>query len=438
MNADYLGEEKIPRLLLKMCTQTTMSVLLYSIYSIMDTYFVSTGVSEFAAGGVSVAAPLLTILGAVSTTVGGGGASIISRALGKGEQENAANVAANAMLIFWIFALIYTVLGLLFLRPLLYLLGTTNSLLPYTEGYARIILLGAISSTGFSAIIRAEGDTKYSLYMWVVPVIVNLILDPMFINIFEWGVEGAAIATVCAQLISMGMSLYFFYGKKRNTYVIKPSDFQLRWHIVKEIFVIGFPSLVLQFSLSVSTILVNNILRSQGGDVAISAYGIISRIQMFLIMPQNGIIQGMQPIVGYNYGRGSYERVREALRLSAVALFGYSCIATCLGYLFRWQLIGLFIQDELLIVTAFTVLFFLLLTLPIKGIPTLVSSYYQAIGKAKLSIIIPVVNALVIQVPILYIMSRLMAATGIWLSFAAGDILSIVFAGIIYFIERKD
>ena len=273
--------------------------------------------------------------------------------------------------------------------------------------------------------------------MWVVPVIVNLILDPLFISTFQWGVEGAAIATVCAQLISMGMSLYFFFWKKRNTYVIKPSDFRLRWHIVKEIFVIGFPSLVLQFSLSVSTILVNNILRSRGGDVAISAYGIVSRLQMFLIMPQNGIVQGMQPIVGYNYGRGNYKRIKEALGLSTLALFGYGCIAAFLGYLFRWQLIGLFIQDEVLIATAFTVMSFLLLSLPIKGIPTLVSSYYQSIGKAKLSIIIPVVNALIIQVPILYIMSRMMAATGIWLSFAVGDGLSVVFAGIIYFVAQK-
>jgi Na+-driven multidrug efflux pump len=153
-------------------------------------------VNEFAAGGISVASPILSILGAMSTTVGTGGASIVSRMLGKGNKEDAANVTSNAMMVYWIFAIACTALGLLFIEPLLQLLGCTDSLMVYAKGYACIILLGAIISTAFSAIIRAEGDTKFSMYMWMVPVIANLILDSLFILVLKWGVRRHLVRVV--------------------------------------------------------------------------------------------------------------------------------------------------------------------------------------------------------------------------------------------------
>lgn len=429
----YLGEERISSLLLKMSTQTTMAILLYSIYSITDTYFVSRGVGEYAAGGVSIAAPILTMLGAVSTTVGAGGASIVSRLLGKGDRKMAAAVTANAMLVFWLFAIANTILGLLFLEPVLYLLGTTESLMVYTKGYAKIILLGAITSTGFSAIIRAEGDTKFSLYMWIVPVTVNLVLDPLLIMELGYGVEGAAIATVCAQSISMFMSIYFFFFKKRVTYKIHLYDFKFRFNLVKEIILIGFPSFVLQMSTSISAVLVNNILKVQGGDMAISAYGIVVKIQTFLIMPQNGIVQGMQPIVGYNYGMGHKQRVNETIKLAIKAMLLYSVIIAVAGILCRNILIGIFILDEQILLLAFSIFNFMMITLPIKGIPTLVSSYYQSVGKAKISLAIPIVNMIVIQIPVLYIMSSIWGMNGIWSSFIISDSLGLVFALYYYF-----
>lgn len=308
-----------------------MSILLYSIYSITDTYFVSTGVNEFAAGGISVASPILSILGAMSTTVGTGGASIVSRMLGKGNKEDAANVTSNAMMVYWIFAIACTVLGLLFIEPLLQLLGCTDSLMVYAKGYACIILLGSITSTAFSAIIRAEGDTKFSMYMWMVPVITNLILDPLFILVLKWGVKGAALGTICAQMISVVMSTYFFFFKKRESYSIRRDHFKLRIHIVKEIFVIGFPSLVLSVGGSICAILINNILKSQSGDVAITAYGIVWKIHGFFIMPCSGIVQGMQPIVGYNFGMGDFKRVRNTYE----AVHNFDVGVWCVGSYFR-------------------------------------------------------------------------------------------------------
>lgn len=428
----YLGEEKIPRLLFKMCTQTTVGVLLYSIYSITDIYFVSIGVNEFAAGGVSIASPILTVLGAVSTTVGAGSSSIVSRALGKGDKELAARVTGNAMLIFWLFAMVNTIFGLLFIEPLLYLLGATESLMPYAKGYATIILLGAISSTGFSAIIRAEGNTKFSLYLWVVPVFMNLVLDPLFIFGFNLGVEGAALSTVFAQLISMIMSIYFFFFKKRNTYNIRKRHFKIQFGILKEIFIIGFPSLLLQMSVSITAVLVNNFLKFNGGDIAISTYGIVSKIQTFLVMPQTGIVQGMQPIVGYNFGVGNKARVKEAVKLSILSATVYGLSIAVLGYILKPWLIGIFIKDTAMSNLAYIVLNFMLLSLPIKGIPSIIAAYYQSIGLTKRALVIPVVNTFIIQIPVLYTMSSFMNLNGIWISFVLSDLISLFFAIFIY------
>lgn len=369
----------------------------------------------------------------MSTTVGTGGASIVSRMWGKGDKEDAANVTSNAMLIFWIFAIVCTVLGLLFIEPLLYILGCTDSLMSYAKGYARIILLGAITSTAFSAIIRAEGDTKFSMYMWMVPVIANLILDPFFIFVLEWGVKGAALGTICAQMISAVMSAYFFFFKKRESYFIKRENFKLRIHIVEEIFAIGFPALALSAGGSIFAILVNNILKSQGGDIAITAYGIVSKIYGFFIMPCSGIVQGMQPIVGYNFGMGDFKRVRNAMKLSMISMLAYGALIAVLGYMLKVPLIRLFIQERKVQSLAFDIFSFLLLTMPIAGIPTLISSYYQSVGKARIAMMIPIVNMIVIQIPVMYIMSGLMAMNGVWLAFIMSDILRLLFVISIYF-----
>ena len=431
-----LGNEKISKLLMRMSLQTTISVLLYSIYSMEDIYFVSVGINEFAAGAVSVTSPILLLLGAVSTMVGTGAASIISRQLGENNKQMAANVAANAMLIFWIFAIINMFFGLIFIEPILRFLGTTDLLMSYAKQYARIILIGSVTSTGFSAIVRAEGNIKFSMYMWVVPVIVNLILDPLLIIVFGLKIEGAAIATVCAQTIALIMSLYFFFIKRTREYFIKKYHFKLKFHIVKELFLIGFPSLALQLSATTTTIIINNIMKIEG-DIILSIYGILSKIQIFLLMPQNGIVQGMQPIVGYNFGQGKKARVDETISLSSKSIIVYGLIIIVISYLYKKQLISLFIKNEKMLTVACEVFDYLIISLPIKSIPTLISSYYQAIGKAKISLEIPLVNMLIIQIPILLGMSIFQGIRGTFISFIVSDILGFIFAIYIYFKKGK-
>ncbi len=418
---DRLGTEPVPSLLLSMCTQTTLSLVLYSIYSLTDTFFIARGVSAYAAGGVSLTQPLLLLLGAVSTTMGTGGASIISRALGKGDRDKAASTAANVFLVFWIMALLVSVVGVLFLTPFMRLLGAEEILMPYAKGYARIILLGAITSTGFSALIRAEGNTRFSLYIWIFPVLINLILDPLFILVFQWGVEGAALATVAAQATSAGMSLYYFFFSKRDAYRIQAKHFRLRGKLIGEILSIGSPTLISQIGLSLFTTIVNQMLLHFGGAMAIAAFGIVSRIQGFLVIPQNGIVQGMQPIIGYNFAAKAFLRVRQTTIYALIASAVYGTATMVAGIVLAKPLVAIFIADAAILELAISVLSIIALSFPFKGVPTIVSAVFQAEGKPLNAAALLLGGIFAVQLPLLLLMTKLFSLTGAWVSFVLAD-----------------
>src|SRR5512143_3211655 len=204
---ERLGTEKIGKLLLEMSSQTTLALLAYAIYSVTDTYFLSVGINSLAAAGASIISPVLIALGGVATIVGAGGASVVSRALGEENVEKASRTVANTFLIFWTVAITITIFGAIFIKPIVYLLGATDSIAPYAITYGRIIFLGAITSTGYSAIIRADGSARYSTAIWVIPVTVNAVLCWLFIMVLHVGVAGAALATVSGQTVSVLMSV---------------------------------------------------------------------------------------------------------------------------------------------------------------------------------------------------------------------------------------
>ncbi|GAP07846.1 Na+-driven multidrug efflux pump, partial [Anaerolinea thermolimosa] len=218
---ERLGTEKIGSLLWEMSSQTTLALLVYAIYSVTDTYFLSVGINSRAAAGASIISPVLIALGGVATTVGAGGASVVSRALGEKNPERAAKAVANTFLIFWTTALIISLFGSLFIRRIVYWFGATESVAPYAITYGRIIFLGAIFSTGFSTIVRADGNIRYSTAMWIIPVLTNTFLCWLFIMVLRLGVAGAALATVIGgQALSAAMSMYFFFFRKNRSYQI--------------------------------------------------------------------------------------------------------------------------------------------------------------------------------------------------------------------------
>lgn len=343
---ERLSNEKIGKLLWEMSSQTTFSLLVYTIYSLTDTYFLSVGINSLAAAGSSIISPVLIGLGAVATTVGAGGASVVSRALGEQNEEKASRTVANTFLIFWVVALTITVLGTLFIKPIVHLLGATDSIAPYAIAYGRIIFLGAITSTGFSTIIRADGNIRYSTAIWVIPVTVNLVLSWLFIMVLKIGIAGAALSTVAGQAISATMSIYFFFFRKNGSYNIKASYFKPDWSLMGEVLLIGFPSLAKNLSASLVVIVTNNLLKLTGGDVALGVFAIVNRLYAGLNMPHTGIVQGMQPLVGYNFGQKKLERVWQAIRLSLSASVVYGLLVCTICLLIPVALISLLSQER--------------------------------------------------------------------------------------------
>lgn len=422
-HVERLGSGKIWKLLLEMSSQTTFSLLVYAIYSLTNTYFLSVGINSLAAAGASIISPVLIALGGVATIVGVGGASVVSRALGEQDIERASKTVANTFLIFWSVALMITFFGALFIRPLVYLLGATDTISPYAIVYGRIIFLGAITSTGFSAIIRADGSARFSTAIWVIPISVNTLLCWLFIMILHTGAAGAAVATVCGQSVSAGMGFYFFFFRKQRSYQIKAAYFKPDKDIIREVLMIGLPSFLKSISASLVVIVTNNLLKLIGGDGALGIFAIVNRLYASLIMPQTGIVQGMQPLVGYNFGQKRLDRVQQTITLSLIATVSYGLLIGLICLLIPATLIALLSKEAALITKGQIALRFLALSYPVSGVALLVSAFFQSVGKERDALLLTLGGILLVKLPVLLLASSLFTLNGIWASEAVSELI---------------
>lgn len=419
-----LGTRPVGRLLWHACSQTTLSVGIYGIYALTNAWFVARGVGATAMAAVNLVAPLLLALGAVSTALGVGAASVVSRNLGAGDTAGAARTTGNAFTVFWAAAITTTVVGLTALDPLLRLLGAHGQTLGYAHDYAVIILAGAIVSTGFSSLVRAEGRMRFSTMLWVVPVLVQITLDPLFIFGLDLGVRGAALGTVCGQAVSAGMSMWFFFVQRRRPYRIGARDLRPHPRTIGTVLGVGAPSFLAGFGATLLAVVVNTTLSAAGGATALAAFAICARIQTFVAMPQLGISQGMQPIVGYNAGRRLLERVERARALSLRATLVYSTLAAGAVALLAGPLAGIFVDEPAVQDAAATALRIVAIGLAAGGVTPLVSAYFQALGHPRPSYLLSIGTLLVLKVPLVLILGHALDTTGVWVAIAAGEILS--------------
>lgn len=429
--AVILGEAPIGTLIWKMSIPSIIGLLSYNLYNIVDTIYISRGIGSYAAGGLAITFPLFILLSAVSNTAGAGAASIISRALGKNDIRKASQAAANTFVLFWSVALLITLLGLLFLEPMLYGMGVTHHLMPYAKNYSRIILLGAVTSTGFSSLIRAEGSSKFAMYQWVVPITANIILDPIFIFTLHMGIQGAAIATVISQSISLFMCLYYYFFSRKTQLDIRWSDFIPNIKIISELLGIGLPSFVQLASRSFSIIIINQVLGRYGSDLTISTYGIVSKITMFLVIPQQGILQGIQPMIGYNFGAGKKLRVRETLKQSSVIAACYGVFVSLSLFVLSAPFLYLFSSDPEIIHMGSGILRITCLGTAFSGIQMIQTAYFQAIGKSRISLWLSLCNGILCLIPLVLLFSWLFGLNGVWYSFPISAIIALGISGFI-------
>lgn len=418
-----LGTRPVGRLLWNACTQTTMSVGTYGVYALTNAWFVSRGVGSVAFAAVNLMAPVLLIMGAVATTVGAGGASLISRSLGRGDTRQAARAAGNAFGVYWAFALLLSIAGVLLIDPLLDLLGAVGPTRGYAHDYGLILLLGALAGTGFSSLVRAEGRMRYSTMIWVCALLTQMVLDPVLIFGFGLGVRGAALGTVGGQALSLLMSMWFFFGQRDRPYRIALADLRPHGPTLREMVSVGAPSFLSGLGTTLLAVLANNLLIAIGGPVALSAYALCLRLGIFVMMPQLGIAQALQPIVGYNAGQGRPERVRRAVVLSLRATVLYGATAALLLAVAAEPLIAAFTDEHSVRAAARQALLILAFVYVLSGVAPLISAYFQALGRPRPSYLISIGTLVAIRLPLLIGLSHF-GTLGLLISFPAAEALT--------------
>lgn len=432
-----LGEKPIGKLLLKQTLPALVSFLVMSLYNIVDTIYIGRGVGTEGIGGLTIAFPIQIFIMAVALTFGIGSASIISRRLGEKKRAEAELTFGNFIVISILSGIILTILGSIFITPLLNLFGATPTLLPFAKEYLSVILLGSafiIFGAGSNHIIRSEGNAVFAMIVMGGSILLNIILDPIFIFTFDMGIRGAAIATVISQIFAAIVAIYYFFAGK-SALKLHLKNLVLKVKVVKEILVIGSATFFRQIGGSLMAIVFNHSLAFYGGDLAIAAFGIMFRVLMFSFMPLFSVMHGLQPILGYNYGAKAFDRAKEAIKTSIVWTTVLSTLALIIIFPFAEWVVRVFTIDSGLIALATPGLRIVILASPIIGFQVVAAGMYQTIGKHRPALILSVLRQIVLLIPLILIFPLFFGLVGIWYAFPAADFL----AGIItFFMLRKE
>lgn len=422
-NLDRLGNDSIPKLVFSFFITAFMGLMLNTVYNLTDTLFVSWGVGDSAMGGISIVFPFTLIQGAISTTIGGGAAVLVSRKLGEGDRSESGKITINAMSVFYITAIITSVIGLIFLSPILKALGAGEEIFDYAKDYFFIILIGNVFSTGFSSIMRAEGKMLYSMAIWVIPITINIVLDAVFILVLGYGIKGSAIATVISQFCSFLMCVLFFTKFSCQSF----RQAKLQFKVVKQILMVGLPSLVQMGSLSILIIIMNKVISANVGDNGVITFGYMSKLITFAIAPFLAITQSISPIVGYNYGEKRYERVRKTTNFCIIISFAFALAFLIIGESMPKYLMMIFTNNEEIISLGVTGLRIISLSLLFAPLPMIVASHLQTIGKTAWALFLYGANTLFIILPSI-LMGKYLGARGIWWSYVIASAIPAVIA----------
>jgi putative MATE family efflux protein len=425
-NANDLGVEKVGKLLLQYSLPAITATAAASLYNIIDRIFIGQGVGPLAISGLALTFPLMNITAAFGSMVGVGASAMVSIRLGQHDRKGATKILGNAVMLNIIFGIIIGLITLIFLEPILYALGASKDTIPYAKEFMQVILIGNVFAhlyLGLNNIIRASGYPGKAMVITLVTVAVNLVLAPIFIFVFKWGIRGAALATVFAQFIGTINAVWHF--TKLDSFVrFLPGYMKLKKKIIGEIVSIGLPNFIMLIFGSLVISIFNLSLRKYGGDFAIGAFGIIASIANLAAMVVIGFNQGMQPIVGYNYGA---KQIPRAIRAFKLTVFAATCVTTfmfLLAELFPRFIASAFTNNEELLDLAVMGMRLNLLLFPIVGFQIVTASFFQSIGKAKFSIFLSLSRQVLFLIPALFILPHFWQLKGVWLAGPVADFAS--------------
>jgi len=434
-----LGSEPIRQLLKRLSIPAIIGMIVMALYNVVDTIFISYAVGIDGVAAVTVALPIMMIMMAVAAALGIGGSSIISRRLGEKREKDANRVLNNIITLVIGISLIGVVASFTVLEPVLRLFGATPLIMQYALDYIFPITMATVFFT-FSfttnAVIRSEGNARFAMLTMIIPSVLNIILDPIFIIWLDMGVKGASIATVISQAsISFIVLHYFLTGK--SSLRIRISEMIPQWRIIKDVVIIGLPAFVRQVSGSVMMVAINAMLITHGGEFYVGVFGIIQRASMFTLMPMMGILQGMQPIIGYNYGADKLERMRETIILGLKVVTVYSTFIFVIMMAFPGIFIRIFSSDPAVIEAGSDGMRIMFAVAFLIGAQVVSGGLYQALGRAKPALILSMSRQVLFLIPLVLILPQFIGIWGVWLAFPLADVLSFSLSIFFMYRDRK-
>ncbi|MDT0645551.1 MATE family efflux transporter [Zunongwangia sp. F260] len=432
-----LGNRPISRLLIQQAAPASVGILVMSLNILIDTIFVGNWIGPTAIAAINVVLPVSFFIAALGMAIGIGGSSIISRALGAEQQDRALKTFGNQITLTLLLTITMVVVGLVFINDLIPAFGGKGEIFDPAKVYYRVVLYGvpflALCMMG-NSVIRAEGKPKYAMAAMIIPSVGNLILDYILIFKLDMGMLGAAWATSASYVFCLGYVVWFFLSKNSELKISWP-HFGFNWPILKEISSLGFVTLARQAVVSITYLLMNNILFDLGGEDSVTVYAIIGRMLMFALFPVLGVTQGFLPIAGFNYGAKKYSRVRKSINTAIL----YAVILGLLVFtgimIFAEEIVAVFTDNATIIAETPDAMRWVFAATPIIALQLIGAAYFQAVGKAVPAFLLTLSRQGFIFIPLVLILPRFYGEIGVWISFPIADLLSTVVTG--YFLNRE-
>ncbi|WP_101544230.1 MATE family efflux transporter [Bacteroides cutis] len=425
-----LGTESIGKLLMQYAIPAIIAMTASSLYNMVDSIFIGHGVGTMAISGLALTFPLMNLAAAFGSLVGVGASTLISVKLGQKDYDTAQRVLGNVVVLNILLGVAFTVVVMAFLDPILYFFGGSDQTIGYARDYMQIILLGNVVThlyLGLNAVLRSSGHPQEAMYATIATVVINTLLDPLFIYGLGWGIRGAAIATIVAQIVSLLWQLKLF-GNKDELLHFHRGIFRLRRKIVSDTLAIGMSPFLMNLAACFIVILINQGLKEYGGDLAIGAFGIVNRLVFIVVMIVMGLNQGMQPIAGYNFGAKRYDRVNRVLKLTIIYATGVTTFGFFVGMLMPDLVVGIFTSDRELVDISARGLRIVVMFFPIIGFQMVTANFFQSIGMAGKAIFLSLTRQMMILLPCLLILPRFYGTAGVWYSMPVSDLIASLIA----------
>jgi len=439
VSSQDLGTQPVGKLLIRQAVPASIGILVMSLNILVDTIFVGNWIGSVAIAAINVVLPVSFFIAALGMAIGVGGSSIISRALGANQHFKALKTFGNQIALTTAITVLFVIFGLIYVDTLIPAFGGKGAIFEPAKIYYKIILYGvpilALCMMG-NTVIRAEGKPTFAMYAMMIPSAGNLLLDVLFIRVLDYGMAGAAWASTGSYILCLLFIIWFFFSK-HSELKLDVSHLGIDIPIVKEIASLGFVTLSRQAVISVTYLLMNNILFDFGGETSVTAYAIVGRMLMFALFPVYGITQGFLPIAGYNYGADKFRRVQESIFTAIKYAALLATVVFVFLMVFPETITKLFTQDLAVLKETPSAMRWVFAATPIIAIQLIGAAYFQAIGKAKPALVLTLLRQGIFFIPLIFILPKFYGELGVWMAFPVADVLSTIVTAFALYREVK-